>query len=270
MHEERDPEIGLDEVPVIKLQTRRVSEPLSSRNYDIPRPTPMTRSSSAPLSTCIEGEISAEEKTSLSSVLLAIIPPNLVRHISRTQPVVTFYCSICLENHPLEEIFAISSCQQKHRFCASSLKSFATCQINDGILEYRCPLSSEGCNGLIAENELQVLLDAEVFEKYSRFKAMKQNTNYRECPKCATPVVGNPQSSHMVCISCQEQFCFFHSNAHPGRTCEDYNASQARSEMQSKALIKSLTVPCPNCHIETEKSGGCNHMTCRQCGQVRN
>jgi hypothetical protein len=33
----------------------------------------------------------------------------------------------------------------------------------------------------------------------------------------------------------------------------------------NKAYINDKTKQCPKCHAQTEKSAGCNHMTCIRC-----
>ncbi|KAL7466346.1 hypothetical protein ACHAXS_006646 [Conticribra weissflogii] len=70
------------------------------------------------------------------------------------------------------------------------------------------------------------------------------------------------------CQLCQTEFCYFHSNAHPGQSCEEYckkTADQERAniEFASNSLHAK---PCPNCGISVSKDGGCNQIKCGNCG----
>jgi hypothetical protein len=198
------------------------------------------------------------------------LPMPLIRQISinLSQPRVieVFYCNICLENHDQNDAFTLDQCHQ-HQFCKASLNSYLTSQIQDGILSYPCPLSSE-CNGNISEREVQQLVDIDTFARFKRFQAMK-NKGYRECPKCGNSTIGNESNVEMVCESCGEKFCFLHHNAHPTMTCAQYIRWRRREELANERAIKRMARKCPSCMCETEKSGGCNHMKCRQCGQVK-
>lgn len=186
----------------------------------------------------------------------------------RSTSVPVFYCQICIENHSIEESFQVSSCFIGHKFCNSSMSGYLSSQINDGMVSLRCPCFGEGCNGEFSEMEVQNLVDKETFQKYLRFRSIKNNPDYRECPKCASSVIGNPDSPEITCEACGEVYCFFHANAHPNVSCSDYSREQAKVDMKSAALIRRVARKCPQCHADTEKNGGCNHMTCQHCGEV--
>lgn len=111
----------------------------------------------------------------------------------------------------------------------------------------------------------------------SVFLVMQRDPTTRECPRCGSlcrhhcydtasdlEVGVKQQDAEMTCGSCGKQFCYFHSNAHEGQTCEEYE-KQIRKQEECTALKN--TKPCPNCGIKTEKNGGCNHMTCARCGK---
>ncbi|CAK9100010.1 unnamed protein product [Durusdinium trenchii] len=68
----------------------------------------------------------------------------------------------------------------------------------------------------------------------------------------------------MQCPSCGSTFCYYHSNAHEGRPCDEYSRQISRQlrEMKSGALAGSKQ--CPKCGVYTVKTSGCNHMTCAE------
>jgi hypothetical protein len=67
---------------------------------------------------------------------------------------------------------------------------------------------------------------------------------------------------------CNHVFCYQHSDAHKGKTCEQYRLDNAVADEQSTTLIDSTTRKCPGCGIPVSKieGGGCNHMKCPDCG----
>ena len=46
-----------------------------------------------------------------------------------------------------------------------------------------------------------------------------------------------------------------------------YEQAIRDEERANRAAIAHFTKPCPQCKVPTEKNNGCNHMTCRGCGQ---
>jgi len=69
----------------------------------------------------------------------------------------------------------------------------------------------------------------------------------------------------MKCEKCSREYCFFHSNAHVGRTCKQYERSKWWEFRKNKRAAGKGAKVCPGCGIVVMKSEGCNHMTCR-CG----
>ena len=179
-----------------------------------------------------------------------------------TNTVEVFYCEICLENHPVTEAIQLRGCQC--RFCHSSLQQFYETQIRDSFIEFFCPT----CHLSVTPQEIQNLVSLEMYSKYLRFVEMKSNPSYRECPKCGHATIGSIDHLNMTCSQCSESFCFIHSNAHPGSTCQQYMRAQRKIESQNRAAINRMSRKCPSCGCDTEKSGGCNHMTCRACGEM--
>jgi hypothetical protein len=191
---------------------------------------------------------------------LPMIPPSLTRQPS----VPVFYCAICLENHPVSDCFTSSTCDHLHQYCRESIKTFAESLVNEGGVKIRCPGFGE-CQGILTEQEIKNLCDEGTWNKYQRFREMKENPNFRECPSCNHPHIGNESSPEITCEQCHQVYCFFHANAHPNILCHQYTREQLKSQMKSYAFIKSNTRNCPTCSTPTEKNGGCNHMTCQHC-----
>ncbi|CAE8627433.1 unnamed protein product, partial [Polarella glacialis] len=110
----------------------------------------------------------------------------------------------------------------------------------------------------------------DTFEKYERFGRMQLDTQLRQCPLCG--VLCKPAEradgevvAEMRCAACASQFCYYHSNAHSGKPCEEYRLQVAKEERLALEGVLKGTKQCPSCGIRTEKLSGCNHMTCSSC-----
>lgn len=78
--------------------------------------------------------------------------------------------------------------------------------------------------------------------------------------KSTTPVV--------TCKKCNTEFCYFHSNAHSGKSCIEYHKKHLEEDRSNVECINQIlrAKPCPNCGIPVSKEGGCNQMKCGSCG----
>ncbi len=76
----------------------------------------------------------------------------------------------------------------------------------------------------------------------------------------------NTPITHIVnCLECGTEFCSFHSNAHTGRTCQDYENELQQTDKKSADYLRHHAKCCPQCGINIEKIDGCNRMQCPIC-----
>jgi len=70
-----------------------------------------------------------------------------------------------------------------------------------------------------------------------------------------------------VCPACQYTYCFHcRREWHADMTCDEYAAMRDdQVEQRYQQWVQEHAKPCPNCHANIEKNGGCNHMTCTAC-----
>mmetsp|Transcript_24892 Transcript_24892/g.67232 ORF Transcript_24892/g.67232 Transcript_24892/m.67232 type:complete len:85 (-) Transcript_24892:34-288(-) len=75
-------------------------------------------------------------------------------------------------------------------------------------------------------------------------------------------------SNRLTCAACSYQYCYVHSDAHPGQGCRQYERKRREEERAAEAYIAEFTRRCPNrdCKQPISKSSGCNHMTCSKVG----
>ena len=225
-------------------------------------------------------------------LIRAVIPRAWKKREFKKPPVPLFYCLICLENHAMTDISIVQNCSASHEFCRSTIILYLESQLKSGIISFRCPHFGQ-CKGVFSDDELRGLLSEEDYAKYSRLKQVKTNPDFRECPNCTFCAIGSPTEPQILCSSCGTIYCCkpllhsligtlmlspscrpssnsdFHANAHPHISCEEYHRLDLQHSRKSVRFIRRNTRRCPRCHFDTEKDGGCNHMQCASCGEVR-
>ena len=198
-----------------------------------------------------------------------ILKPPPILDAFKTPPLQEeFYCNVCMENVAISLSFTPKNCIKKHQFCKDCVESYFTHEIQEGNVEnISCPLiGSTQCGGVIEESEIKSIVTREIHQRYLRLNEIKRNQNARECPSCSHIQIGDGSHPNMTCDKCQTQYCFIHANAHPNEACHDYIKRTCREEKKNQRYIQRMAKECPNCKAPTEKSGGCNHMTCQHCG----
>lgn len=182
---------------------------------------------------------------------------------------VTFRCPFCFENVRERERVVFSACGNKeHGVCSDCMGHYIRGLVNDGRVS---SVDCHKCRRHALPAEVLSLTDDATFRKYERFKQMQQDHTVRECPSCNKmnkPDVDEDSEpiAEMRCEDCNTEFCFYHSNAHVGVPCAEYRKHIAREERLVEQGPLRDTKACPVCGVRTEKTGGCNHMTCQRCG----
>ncbi|KAF3292903.1 translation termination inhibitor protein itt1 [Orbilia oligospora] len=208
----------------------------------------------------------------------------------------TFDCGVCLEPRKGATCHRINQCG--HVFCKPCLKDYFTAMIKEGevgsvqCLNYLCgkdlpaeeAIDEEGNvhkiprkPGAIAPAELQLLLEADIVERYLKLKrkrAFESMKNVVYCPRnfCKGPALrDNAEDQLAICQDCHLAFC-----ANCGKSWHGYKFScrtpgsnlTVEEEKEAKLTAEFLETnctPCPTCLIPISKSGGCNHMYCSRC-----
>eukprot|EP00008_Paramoeba_atlantica_P011847 CAMPEP_0201490596 /NCGR_PEP_ID=MMETSP0151_2-20130828/26648_1 /ASSEMBLY_ACC=CAM_ASM_000257 /TAXON_ID=200890 /ORGANISM="Paramoeba atlantica, Strain 621/1 / CCAP 1560/9" /LENGTH=488 /DNA_ID=CAMNT_0047876599 /DNA_START=375 /DNA_END=1838 /DNA_ORIENTATION=+ len=179
-------------------------------------------------------------------------------------------CSICdEEGGDAVELFAIEC---KHYFCFLCWNQYLTMQIREG-QSGLIPCPSYDCGLLVEEQFVKKMVTEEIYVKYQSFLAksfVDGNSQVRWCPApgCGNAVNTDAPVGQTVHCACGYSFCFrCGEESHGPAYCEhvrDWN-QKSRDESETNHWINANTQACPKCHSSTEKNGGCNHMTCRNC-----
>jgi hypothetical protein len=146
--------------------------------------------------------LEAPTKMKVFIKFLPRFPPLLKRETT----VPLFYCLICLENHALTDAYIVHNCSKEHKFCRSSIQVYLGSQLQSGVISYRCPCYDE-CNGIFQDFEIRGLLDERDFEKYTRFRQLKTNPDFRECPSCGESTIGSVSCPEIICSGCGCMYC---------------------------------------------------------------
>lgn len=184
------------------------------------------------------------------------------------EPAKTFHCPFCLENVRQDQRITLSACgNEGHGVCRECMGSYIRRLVADGRVSR---IECHQCGASASSSEVLQLTDAATFRKYERFQQMQQDHTVRECPSCNTlckPSMDEEDGpvAEMRCPECATEFCYYHSNAHTGTACSEYRKRVAREERMTEQGALRDTKACPVCGVRTEKTGGCNHMTCQRC-----
>ncbi|GBG84486.1 hypothetical protein CBR_g38770 [Chara braunii] len=182
--------------------------------------------------------------------------------------------------------------------CATCLRKYAASRINDGeVRAISCP--GGGCARLLAESEVRELVDGGTFKRYqdqlaNKFVAASNNVRWCPLPGCGRAVYHKRESSeenvsstlgeggvsginlarNVECI-CGHAFCWnCRKPAHEPATCKQVDKWDKQKSvrlknaeaLESADWIRKHAKYCPSCRTICQRDGGCNHMTCPQCG----
>ena len=93
---------------------------------------------------------------------------------------------------------------------------------------------------------------------------------FENCPTADCPQVyriGSTTETVVQCSECLAEICTSCKVTwHEGMSCSEMREAKDPDNMKNKELMRELGIrPCPRCKTNTEKTYGCNHMTCGGC-----
>ena len=174
-------------------------------------------------------------------------------------------CAICSEFFISNDENTVKQCG--HSFCNSCWYDFFSAQIQENkltsikCLNYECQekLNDEFIIHLLNNNN-------ELIKKYQKYQLeyeILNNPNKKNCPfpNCDSYLeLKDPQNKYVTCQN-NHTFCFLCLQKPHGKLACDQKLDNSMIEFAKNNFVKK----CPNCNIVTEKSSGCNHMTCTKC-----
>eukprot|EP00899_Mesostigma_viride_P028474 jgi/Mesvir1/8811/Mv02712-RA.1 len=181
-------------------------------------------------------------------------------------------CGCCYGDYPIQ---LMVQCQQAHLFCRDCVKRFVE-EVLFGTTRAERGLpcrSTDGCEALIPESQLQAALPPGLLEKFER-KCVADSvqraqlpglTNCHACEYAAELPEG---SSILDCPNCNKQTCKgCGEEAHIPLRCDEVEKKDQASVRHSieELMTRKMVRECSACKTKIVKEEGCNKITCR-CG----
>ena len=174
-------------------------------------------------------------------------------------------CEICSEVFIPSDENTVKQCG--HSYCNSCWYDFFSAQIQENKLTSIKCLNYECQESLNDEFILHLLNNNnELIKKYKKYKLeyeILNNPNKKNCPfpNCDSYLeLKDPKNKDVTCLN-NHTFCFSCLQKPHGKLACDQKLDISMVEFAKNNFVKK----CPNCNIITEKSSGCNHMTCTKC-----
>ena len=185
-------------------------------------------------------------------------------------------CTSCLQNQTLDQYEGNYSrnCQHSQRtICNQCVYNHSRFTLENGAtIKVICP--EPGCRSTFSYQNIRRILaignNRRLLDQYDLAVTRKCLEEIPEFIWCAHPGCQSGQihdmsmytGCKMTCIECNRDTCSFHRTIwHTGMTCERYDRRGPTA-----TWIRINTKQCPQCHRNIQKSDGCDHMTCSQCG----
>lgn len=209
-----------------------------------------------------------------------------------------FYaCKICFLDKMGKHCTQFMPCT--HVFCKDCITGYLEARIKDGNVQNIC-CPEEKCTSEASPAQIKDMLSSELFAKYDSLllnSTLDTMMDIIYCPRrnCQYPVSCEPNEQMANCPVCRYAFCIFCKMVYHGiEPCKVYSAQMhqlvteyqeasndrklqleqryGKKQLQvlventmSENWIKCNSQRCPKCHVQIEKSTGCNKMACWRC-----
>lgn len=208
----------------------------------------------------------------------------------------------CLACTDISDVVIVFPCPDSHVMCTQCFAMYCHTKLNSRQFVLKdtigytlpCPGLGDSCNAtFIKEVHHFMVSGKEQYERYKNFATEEfvlQNGGIL-CPaeNCGNGLLPESNARRVTCRvssgGCGLVFCrLCHQAFHEEDSCNQNNnirdiimdnvyqvnqqnamLARWRDEEDSKNTISKTTKPCPGCRVPTEKSGGCNHMSCMRC-----
>lgn len=178
-------------------------------------------------------------------------------------------CEICFTTHPSS---CLSGLDCGHRFCVSCWSDYLTTKVMDEGMSQKISCAAHGCHLLMDEaSVVRFVSDERVLRRYrhlvtNSFVECNSLLSWCPTPDCGYAVRVHSVDTRSVTCRCGHRFCFACSEpCHQPVQCQLIARWLKKCSDDSETLnwIAANTKECPKCNATIEKSGGCNHMICR-------
>lgn len=182
-------------------------------------------------------------------------------------------CIICFDLYPLAQTFSLH-CNHKY-YCLGCWKEYLkelTFRSGSQVINSKCIFPK--CPIKINSDNFKKLAEPKDFERYMYFFTKNYVESDKHLAFCPNATCGNAVKYHgvgrpteVVECTCGAKFCFSCGREqHSPVTCKMLDQWNLKNEddQESLRLIQATSKPCFHCGMPTERTQGCNHMTCRK------
>lgn len=167
-------------------------------------------------------------------------------------------CPICYQTKILK---SFGSCRDY--FCEDCLRDFFVSELNNfSKASMKCPI----CQSPSMPNLAAYLLTEEQLQKYKRliqiFELIESEKMFQWCPaaNCEGYAIATRENFNITCNVCSLKFCFNCLKPWHNKHC-----GTRRGLSYALWAFTHNVKKCPKCKSQTQKNGGCFHMTCQFC-----
>lgn len=182
-------------------------------------------------------------------------------------------CIVCFESVSIDNTFTMN-CGHKW-YCTDCWREYLkeqTIKSGSQIVNTKCMYPK--CPAKLNSEVFKKLADPKDFSRYQYFATKNFVESDKHLAFCPNPSCGNAVKFHgvgrpteVVECTCGAKFCFqCGREQHSPVTCKMLDQWKLRNEddQESVRLIQATSKPCHHCGMPTERTQGCNHMTCRK------
>ena len=206
------------------------------------------------------------EKNYLENSKKVLEETNLLPKPGTPAAILPEHCPTCYEQCDLVTL----NC--KHSFCLTCITTYVHNHISNGnALKIECLQ----CSLLLDRNfVVSCIRDVQLTDKYDKFllkNLIETHPLYSWCPGAGCGCIIKVEfsaSKPVTCKMCSTLFCYVCKlNYHAPTPCKQFKnwLKKCQDDSETMNYICANTKDCPQCKVSIEKSGGCNHMCCRNC-----
>jgi len=168
----------------------------------------------------------------------------------------------------------------RHIYCTSCLRHLLRSAVGPGFSLLQCIAEGQTAESrktscakdipysiirrLLSSVEENQLLEASFL---SYIHARPKEFHYCPTPDCRVAYRPTKEGTTLQCSSCLTRICgACHVEFHEGLTCAEHKENlEGGLDAFRRWKEENGVKPCPKCHADLEKAGGCNHMMCIRC-----
>eukprot|EP01111_Echinosteliopsis_oligospora_P011267 TRINITY_DN3678_c0_g1_i1.p1 TRINITY_DN3678_c0_g1~~TRINITY_DN3678_c0_g1_i1.p1 ORF type:complete len:498 (-),score=101.71 TRINITY_DN3678_c0_g1_i1:272-1765(-) len=182
-------------------------------------------------------------------------------------------CLICFDTVPIGNTFAMH-CNHKY-YCKDCWRDYLreqTARSGSQVVNTKCMFPK--CPAKLNLDVWKQLSNPKDYERFMYFFTKNYVDSDKHLSYCPNASCGNAVKYHgtgrptdLVECDCGAKFCFSCGREqHAPVSCKllDNWNSKNEDDQESLRLIQATSKPCHHCGMATERTQGCNHMTCRK------